>query len=232
MARSLIASDAFASMANFTQVNPNWGNVTAASGTITGSFSGSDAAGEVQAAVWSGSGTFSNDQYASLAIVGLAFLGSSDGIGVIVRSSTDTNGSRDYYQVFIAADSAGPNYTTIFSKVVNGTRTQLHSASSAWANGDRVELEAEGTSIRVCKNGTALGGSFTQTDASLSTGKPGVCASGVTVTADDWEGGDITGATNDAGEPSGVAGTSAVGGLGGYGTYFARAPRTNPTVTG
>lgn len=194
MSRSLIASDAFASMANFTQVNPNWGNVTAASGTITGSFSGSDAAGEVQAAVWSGSGSFSNDQYSSLVIVSLSFLTLSNGVGVIVRSTTDTNGSRDYYQVFLASDSSGPTYTTIFSKVVNGTRTQLHSAAAAWANGDRIELEAEGTTIRVCKNGTALGGSFTQTDSSLATGKPGVCASGNVVTADDWEGGDIVAA--------------------------------------
>ena len=195
MARSAVATENFSgTLGNFTQVNPTWADLAITSGVVHGDATGADSGGEVGAAVYSGAGTFSNDQYSSLVIGGLSWQSLAFNIGVIVRASTDTNANRDYYQVVVASDQAGPNYTTILSKVVNGTRTQLHSASAAWANGDRIELEAEGTTIRVMKNGTALGGSFTQTDSALSTGKPGIAGSGDSthISGDDWEGGDLT----------------------------------------
>jgi hypothetical protein len=191
--RTSIATADGTSLTNFTQLNPNWGSIEISTDVFTASASnGSNEA----AAVWSGSGSFTNDQYAEITIGGLAFLSADFAMGVICRASTDQNGARDFYFAYVAADSGGPNYTTVLGKVVNGTRTVLHSASNAWANGDEISLETEGTTVRLCKNTVALGGSFTQTDSSLSTGNPGIVANGSILTGDDWVGGNLsTGST-------------------------------------
>ena len=154
---------------------------------------GSEEAGQVM------TGSFTDDQYSSLVISALAFQSAPYGHGVIVRASADVDSSntstRDYYAVAVQNSTGGPTYPTVLYKVVNGTATTLHSASVVWAVNDRLELEVEGSTLRVCKNGTALGGSFTQTDTALTTGKPGVAmAAGgsSSILGDDWEGGNIT----------------------------------------
>lgn len=180
------------SLANFTQLNSDWGSVAIDSGVFSAS-----AASNVNeaAAVWSGAGSFTNDHYGEITIGGLSFLSGDFVIGVICRASTDTNAARDFYFAYVAADSGGPSYTTVLGKVVNGTRTVIHSGSVAWTDGDEISLEAEGTTLRVCKNGTAIGGSFTQTDAALSTGKPGIVANGSAPTGDNWVGGSLSAAS-------------------------------------
>jgi len=191
MARSSVATDNGAlTGGNWTQLNTDWASVTG--GTVFGASAANS--NNEAAAVWSGSGSFSNDQYAEITIAALSFLSVDYAMGVIVRASTDTNSARDFYFATVAADSSGPDYTTVLGKVVNGTRSVIHSASVAWSNSDLLSLEAVGTSISVFKNGTALGGSFTATDSDLSTGKPGICANGdgASPTGDDWVGGDIT----------------------------------------
>ncbi len=189
MPRTVIATDNGAlTGGNWTQLNTDWSSVTG--GTV---FAASASNGSNEgAAVWSGTGSFTDAQYAKITIGGLAFLNSAHAIGVIVRASTDTNAARDFYFAYVAADTAAPNYTPVLGKVVNGTRTVLHSATVAWANGNTLSLEVDGTTLTVFKNDVALGGSFIQTDASLSTGKPGICANGPAPTGDDWEGGNIT----------------------------------------
>lgn len=199
MPRTSIATDNFnragpALGSDWASLNDNWGSPQITASTLVyGGVSQTD--NNRQVARWVGAGTFTNDQYSSLVISSLAFNTGSFAHGVVVRASADVNANRDFYQACVEEDSSGPNYTTRLAKFVNGTYTLLHSASVAWTVGDRIELEVEGTTLRVCKNGTPLGGSFTQTDSDLSTGNPGIAVSGdATVTSDDWEGGNITAA--------------------------------------
>lgn len=195
MTRVVVATDNFnrASLgSNWANQNTDWGTVRIVSDTV---FDANSANVNNEAiARWEGTGSFDADQYSEVTIGGLSFLAAQFATGVIVRASADTNGARDHYFAEVQHDSGGPNYTTVLGKVVNGTRAVLHSAAVAWANGDKISLEAEGTTLRLCKNGTALGGSFTQTDSDLSSGKPGILANGAGPTGDDWEGGDISSA--------------------------------------
>lgn len=196
MARTLIASDDF----NRASLGANWAQCNAIEGSIAINAStqiyGPNALGDGarQSARWVGAGSFTDDQYSSLEITLLSNFTTDYGIGVIARASADTNAARDQYVVFVCADSGGPSYTTNFGKVVNGTYTSLHTAAVTWSVGDRVEIECEGTTIRACKNGTPLGGAFTVTDTSLTTGVPGVAGSGGATTArgDNWQGGNVT----------------------------------------
>jgi hypothetical protein len=193
MTRIVVATDNFnraALGANWANLNTNWGTVQISGSTVVNA-NASNTINEA-AAVWVGAGSFEDDQYAEITIGGLTFLSGDFVIGVIVRASTDTNGSRDFYFGYVAADGGGPTYTTVIAKVVDGTRTVLHSAAVAWSDGDKLSLEAEGTEIRLCQNGVALGGSFTRTDAALSTGSPGVIANGSAPTGDNWEAGSLS----------------------------------------
>ena len=200
MARTLIASDAFnrASLGttDWGQLNTAWGTVSInASIQFTSNFDTS--ADQTGAARWIGAGTFSNDQYSSVKIKNpLAFFGAAHRVGAIVRASADQDGTRDYYEAYIQADSASVP-TTVLAKWVNGARTVLGSAAQAWAVDDLLSIEAEGTTIRLCRNGTPLGGSFTVTDSSLATGNPGVAVgSTASLYGDDWEGGNVTAGIN------------------------------------
>lgn len=196
-ARTSVATDNFNRStglgSNWTQLNPNWGNIQieADNDDVRGGSSG----GEHQAARWNGAGTFTDDQYASLVVTTLAFQSDNYSIGVICRGSADIDANRDYYEAVVYPDSSNENRTTALNKYVNGTKTQLHSGIVAWSSGDKIELECEGSTIRVMKNGTALGGSFTQTDTSLTAGKPGIAAASDAdnqASGDDWEGGNLT----------------------------------------
>lgn len=197
--RSSIATDNFNRTSG--ALGSNWATLNNISGDdmkivanlrVTGGSSGSNRA----AARWVGAGSFTADQYSSIVIKFLDFVSSSYSIGVICRASADTDSARDFYEVLVQSNSSGPNYTTEFNKVVNGTRTSLNSASRAWAVNDRVECEAEGTTIRALKNGTAFS---TVTDSAIATGNPGIAGSNDNVdsnsTGDDWEGGNLTAST-------------------------------------
>lgn len=195
MARTSVATD------NFNRASlgtTDWGQLNSGFGLIqiTGSVKVRGGAafslGSVGAARWIGAGTFTDDQYASMIVTGFANNSTDENIGVICRASADTDGARDMYGFTVCGDSPGPNYTTILYKIVNGTYTALNSAAQAWTGGDELSLEVEGTTIRGCRNGVALGGAWTQTDSSLTTGNPGVAGAGSTMFGDDWDGGNIT----------------------------------------
>ncbi len=200
MARTLIASDDFNRTdagslgANWTDLNDNWGTSDIASNKVVGAGSG----GGGQAARWDGSGSFTDDQYAVLQVDNLPFSGSSVWIGVICRASADVNGSRDYYAAKVILDSPGPTYNIHLVKVVNGTETSIDTTTNAFSVGDTIELEVEGTSLRVFRNGTQLS-ALDNTDSDLSTGKPGLITSGdaTDVIGDNWLGGNITGGAAD-----------------------------------
>jgi hypothetical protein len=193
MPRAVVATDNF----NRASLDANWSNQnTALAGNVlvdssiraTGQFS-TQVTDQLPTARWVGAGSFTADQYATARLVNVAaVLGVAIRAGVTVRSS-GTAGARSYYEAVVRQDTAPT--TTELAKWVAGTRTVLHSASVPWANGDLLELEAEGTTLRVYRNGVALGGGFTATDTSLATGTPGVAVTqGAFV--DDWEGGNVT----------------------------------------
>lgn len=200
MARSsVIASDSFneASLngSNWAQLNTTSSTIQIKSSTVVGT-NFDTAAGDSAAARWVGAGSFTSDQYSSIEIAALDNLSTRYGIGVIARASADTGATRDFYEAIVYGFGTG-TYPTYLWKVVNGTATALHNANVAWSVGDRIEIECEGTTIRVCKNGTALGGSFTQTDSDITTGLPGVSGSGqASVTGDNWQAGNITGGSS------------------------------------
>ena len=197
MARSSVATDNF----NRTSLDGNWTQLNAGNGSITifssvrvgGSHSQPPDAG--MAALWNAD-SFADDQYAQLVIETIAYINKSNHVGVIVRASTDTGSGRDYYYVTVGGDQFGSNDNTTFGKIVDGTNTEfVQNTDTDWAVTDTLELEAEGTTIRVLRNGVALGGSFTTTDSDLSSGSAGLIGGGAdNMTGDDWEGGDITGA--------------------------------------
>lgn len=179
---------------NWAHLRVGWGSQYIVSpGYIRGSSAEVDA--NKQAMRWVGSGTFNADQWSEIEIQGLAWQSVNWSVGVIVRASGDTDATRDYYYAYVAYNSAGPTYNTRYGKIVNGTITQFHDAAVAWANGDRIGLEIEGTELRVTKNGTALGGSFTTTDSDLSSGQPGCMGSSdndTTALGNNWEAGNFT----------------------------------------
>jgi hypothetical protein len=197
MARSQVITDNFnrASLgANWQQLNPTFGDITINASTVVWGPN-SFAIDSAQAARWVGSGTVDDDQYAALKYVTVGGIGAADyGVGVICRASTDTDGNRDFYY-FIVQD----NQNAELGKVVNGTKTALHNAAVSWSSGDIVALEVEGTTLRACKNLTALGGSWTQTDSSLTTGGVGVLGMGA-IAGDDFDAGDITSSSGTAGK--------------------------------
>ena len=197
MARSSVATDDFnragpALGANWTTMNASAsGDIVISSSTVVnGSFARTY--DNTSAARWTGAGTFTNDQYASVVIGGLAVQSTSYGIGVMCRGS-GADGTRAYYGAYVVSDAAsGGTQTTVLFKIVAGAATALNSGSASWANGDRVDLECEGTTIRLCKNGTPLGGAWTVTDSDISSGAPGVIGGGTTVaTGDDWDAGSM-----------------------------------------
>ncbi len=114
------------------------------------------------------------NQGAGIEIRSLGNLSTDFWSGVILRASADLDAGRDFYVGRVFENSAGPNYTTEISVVQDSTITVLHSAAMPWVIGDRLELEADGSILRMFRNGTPLGGSFTLTDTTLSSGQPGI----------------------------------------------------------
>lgn len=186
--RSLVMSDAF----NRASLGSDWQNLAALSGgnIITASSlyftcTTSSYHGDAAAARWVGAGSVGNDQYAEATYVTFGGIGAANyGVGVICRASTDTDSARDYYYFVVQDNGVG-----VLAKIVNGTVTILNEAGVSWASGDRVALECVGTTIRACKGTSPLGGAWTQTDSSLTSGGVGVMSMGA-INGDDFGGGD------------------------------------------
>jgi hypothetical protein len=104
-------------------------------------------------------------------------------IGVAVRA-TGSGGTASHYH--FVGDSADASYLNV---VVNGEVTTLASAA-AFSAGDRVRLEAEGSTIRAFRNGTQVA---SVSNSALSSGQVGVAASGSGTGSriDRWAGGDL-----------------------------------------
>lgn len=212
MARTPVQNDNFnrssLGTSNWAQLNTAAaGDITIYSSTVFGNQYGLQATEQRGAARWIGAGSFSSDQYSEITLVSIINVNVDSSLGVIVRASADTGTGRDYYEAVVVANGAsGANHTTHLCKYANGTRYVLNSAQQVWANGDKLSIEAEGSVIRLCRNGTPLGGSWTVTDdgssyggAVLSGGQPGVTASSASgaglIEGDDWEGGNLSSGT-------------------------------------
>lgn len=141
---------------------------------------------------WDGAGTFSDNQYAKITVKALDNIAAGHWGGVIVRASADQDAARDFYYAIIESVGAGPTYTTRVGKVVNGTHTSLASTTQTWSIDDTIELEVEGSDLRVYRNGSQIT-ALNVTDTALTTGKPGAITN-ATFYLDDWEGGDVTAA--------------------------------------
>ena len=170
MARTLVASDNF----NRASLGSDWSMVCTIRGNIVITAS-TKVWGEYAAiaddhptAKWAGAGTFTDDQYSSAVLLDSTPPGSTYRFGVIVRASTGTNATRDYYEAYVALITGA--VTTHLVKFVDGVATYIHTSSSpTWADNDRIELEVEGNTLRVCKNGTPLGVPNAADSASPST---------------------------------------------------------------
>lgn len=221
MAFTVIFTDDFnraALGADWEQLNSTWGSIVITANTYF-EASASNTNNEAVAR-WIGAGTITADQRIEVEINGLSFLSGDFVSGAAVRAGSDTDGARDLVFAYVAADSPGPNYTVVLGKVINGTRTVLHSAAIAWADGDILGLTAVGDEFSVDKNGTLLGGSFTQTitDTEVATGTLAIVANGTAINGDNVVGGNITaGSTPTAsglqGIGEGFEGSAAAGGL-------------------
>lgn len=155
------------------------GSLTIYSSTFVGG-STSAVGGRLPCARYIGAlaGSIGNDQFVSIAVTGLNSLNTDYRVGVICRS-TGLQTARTQIQATVAYEGgSGATHTVLFEKVVAGTLTLLHSAGVAWTDGDRIEIEAVGNAFTVCKNGVALGGSFTQTVTGFATGGAGPMAAG------------------------------------------------------
>lgn len=193
---SAVASDNFNRAAplgaNWSNINSDWATPTIDTGNTRVVSNTANLQANEGCTRWVGAGTFNTDQWASIKVYP-NFNTQDYGVGVMVRCSADINAGRDSYQAIVEYGAAGPDYTTKLRKVVDGTITVLHSATVTWTSGDRIDIEVEGTTLRLCQNGTPLGGSFTVTDTSLSAGQPGVVVSGGdTEQGDDWAAGNFS----------------------------------------
>lgn len=161
-------SDSF-DLASGTEITANdWAYVSSMSSNpqrIThngsGALQNTDGTGAELTAIYSGSLTFSDDQYAEIVIdnIGANFL---DNPGCVVRMDSLGNG---YSVKKVKTDEL-----RVYS-VSSGTTTELDRVTTTIANGDTLRLEAEGTTIRVLVNGVE---EWSATNTDHATGEPGV----------------------------------------------------------
>jgi len=124
-----------------------------------------------------------NDQWSEVCCPVLSTNAVSTGLGVALRASVI---DRTYYRCVVCVAGAE------IAKHVAGAYTQLAVDATPWANNDVVFFKATGTTLQVARNGVDV---FNTTDASIASGRPGVChsstsTSGATLTL--WRGGDDT----------------------------------------
>lgn len=143
--------------------------LTIASNQAAGSSSGAADCGSL----WTAD-SFPNDQYSQATFIAEQTWW---GTGIITRGSTTAQTC--YYAVF----QSGAVY---FSKFVNGTFTDIGSASMSISSGDVMRLTSIGTTHTVYRNGTQVA---QWTDSSIASGSAGIYCGGPNSIADTWSGG-------------------------------------------
>jgi hypothetical protein len=199
---------------NLASVDSNWTNQDGSAGYV-GVLSNRiySAYSANSDACWAGSGSFSNDQYATIKLI----VGSndvSDAIGVSVRNNGAAYASRSLYRAYYV-DTAIANAKVVVEKIVSGgAPSTLASTDITFVTNDTLTLEVVTSGsdalLRAYKNSTQIGSDITDSSSPLTTGKPGIMAAGsaFTVYGDDWVGGDVTTVTDIDEDLSGSAATS------------------------
>lgn len=210
MARTSIASDNFNSYTDASNLGDaaNWLELNNSTGLIRVHKPAADGFAyehfqQRSECRWDGSGTFSNDQYASVTLAQFFITADPDMfIGPAVRMSADTLSGRDYYGLFVY-DAANTSLTsTHVVKYVNNSPTDIYAKATGdnWTNGDVATLEAvtngSNVDLKVYKNGNLLR-TVSDTSGTLTTGKPGLAGVGNSTAGQApattlWDGGDVT----------------------------------------
>jgi uncharacterized protein YjdB len=128
---------------------------------------------------------FNNDQYSQVRIAG--GLAPSTQYAIVLVRASGIGDAADNNYAFATDGASGLGHTDL-SKNINGTQTILRNFATTFAAGDVMKVAVVGNLITCYKNGVSIG---TYSDASLTSGSPGVGMYGSTVTIDDWEGGSL-----------------------------------------
>lgn len=132
--------------------------------------------------------TFAADHYSQY-VIGPVSAG-GQWYKVLVRAKDTGSTAFDNYD-FFTDGGTGAGHSQV-QKWVNGTPTAIANVTMTAVNGDTIKATAVGDQLSFYKNGTLVGGPYT--DASLTTGSPGIGCSvnvGGTLAGDNWEGGNI-----------------------------------------
>ena len=180
-------------------LGPNWtdisdGGLAISSQLVTGT------AGQVTGDMWSAQ-AFGSDQYSQDEVTSTQLTG-GQWIGPGVRLQ---NGGQDGYAGFYYWNFGSPEL--MLFKRSGGGWAEIGGGAypvSPLAAGTMIELTAVGSKISLLLNGTAV---ISVTDTSFTGGSPGIVAYG-NPTADNWSGGNASGATfTVGGTVSGLSGT-------------------------
>lgn len=192
--RSAVASDTFdASIsASWTAGEGAWDNIVWATG---GHFTVGVAGSGFGSSLRRNTGTYANNGYSSITIQTLSGAAHNQ-IGAIVRKQASTAG---YYGVVSSNSIYDAQRYELFELDGSNGYTLLTASGTpgAFSAGNTVTLEAEGTTLRLGTNeGSGDTQRLTTTDATLSSGWPGIAAVADTAATQcqgtAWEGGDIT----------------------------------------
>jgi len=179
-----LASDDFERAA----LGANWSTISGEfawfiTGSSDATANGSDSSSNYSAIDWP------DDQWAEATFSAIPIPASAGaGAGVATRCDP-TNSARTYYRHLAGANGANDS---CIGKLVGGSYTQLALASNqGWVNGDVVRGEAQGTDIRLLRNGTQV---LSASDSAIAGGDPGLTFS-TSTTGDpqfeDWAAGDF-----------------------------------------
>lgn len=147
----------------------------------------SDMTNNIDAGAYYNATSAPNDQYSK--VTGITMTTESVP-GTVVRCNT--SGAITRYFSFFDTPGGSANFTIY--KVVTGTYTSILTGTATIANGDTQQLEVQGTTLNIKRNGTSLN---TVGDSAIASGQFGITVvsianAGTTGVLDDWEGGDFT----------------------------------------
>lgn len=181
-----IASDGF-NRADSTQMGANWTSMGGSSFlAIVGNEVQMPGTGAIRLENYTGS-TFPNDQYSECRLTAVG-VGTSGGVGVTVRATTDYYAAGKYNQIT-------DNSNRRIFKQAGGVRTGIATEAVDVASGDVIRLVASGSNIELFVNSSL---SCAVVDSALTSGLAGIFIRNLAGTAatahmlDDWAGGDFS----------------------------------------
>ena len=171
-----LATDAF-NRANENPIAGNWSSVVANLQLLNNAAQAASPNTGVNGVAFYNALTWPADQWSEVTISRLSSTAGDNGPAVRIASGAPT-----YYYAAVFAGGSLEIYRSI-----NHSWTRLLVAGTA-AVGDRVRLEAQGTTLRVYRNGVLLG---SVQDTQIATGSAGMGQDGTSGAMDDWAGGGL-----------------------------------------